>query len=141
MFNTGRKILLVESDPVLRDIIALALQRLNTQNDEYQVIAADEPGDVMQFLGKDRPQLLILDLYLPQMNGLDLIAQLKQQGLLGRIPIMVISAFGYREIVEQAVRAGASAFLVKPIDVDEFVNRARIVIEQAWGLSARSAES
>ena len=77
------------------------------------------------------PDLILLDLFLPQQNGLDFLQRLKQSGLLVSIPVIVVSALGFPEIVQQAVQAGARDFLVKPIDTDMLVARVQKLFEGA----------
>jgi CheY-like chemotaxis protein len=66
--------------------------------------------------GAARPELVLLDLFLPQINGLMLLASLRQIAGLETVPVIVLSTLGFPEIVEQAIAAGAQDFLLKPFD-------------------------
>jgi DNA-binding NarL/FixJ family response regulator len=70
-----------------------------------------------------RPDVLLIDTYLPGQNGLELISQLTVEGKLDRTKVFFLSSMGYPEIVQKAARLGASGFLVKPLDPDLLVTR------------------
>jgi two-component system response regulator DctR len=74
--------------------------------------------------------LLLLDLFLPQQNGIELLQQLRAAGLLAHTAVVVISGLGFSEVVQQAVQSGAQDFLVKPIDTDQLVERVNKVLKR-----------
>jgi DNA-binding response OmpR family regulator len=119
-------LLLVEDDPVLRDLISLALQRASG----YQVTAVEDGEQARELFSQLRPQVLLLDILLPRMNGLQLLAHLKEDDLLGDTTVVVISALGYQEVIEQAIAAGARDFLVKPFDVETLLERLSAALER-----------
>lgn len=108
-------ILLAEGDPVLRDLIVAALGRLFPG---YRVITAGNGPEALALAGRHRPQLLLIDLLLLRLNGLEVMRQIKGQTRGDPAPIIVISALGFLEVVQQAVAAGAVDFLVKPFDMN-----------------------
>ncbi|MCI0521607.1 MAG: response regulator [Chloroflexi bacterium] len=119
-------LLLVEDDPVLRDLISLALQRAA----RYQVTAVEDGEEALEVFAQSRPQVLLLDILLPRLNGLQLLARLKEDDLLGDTTVVMTSALGYQEVIEQAIAAGARDFLVKPFDVETLLERLEIAIER-----------
>jgi len=112
-------ILVVEDDAPLRDLILLALSR----HPHYQALAAGDGVEALALFERHHPQALILDILLPSMNGLDLLRRLKEQNRLDGVAVVVISALGYGEVIQQAVAAGACDFLVKPFDVEFLLQR------------------
>ena len=115
METTTGMILLAEGDPVLRDLIVAALGRLFPG---CQMITAGNGQEALALAGRHRPQLLLIDLLLPQLNGLEVMRQVRDQTRGDPAPIIAISALGFHEVVQQAVSAGAVDFLVKPFDVN-----------------------
>jgi DNA-binding response OmpR family regulator len=103
--------LIIEPDRASRDLIALAIRRLNGQ-----VFTAAEYPQALALYKEHHPQLLFLASVLPQMNGMELLKDLKALGLLRQTHVIMVSALGYREIITQALEAGADDFIVKPID-------------------------
>ncbi len=111
--------LLVEDDAPLRDLIGLAIERLLG----YTVISAANAAEAMELFQEYHPLFLVLDILLPQTNGLDFLRQLKEKNLLENTFAIVISALGYPEVVQQAAACGARDFLVKPFDVEYLISR------------------
>lgn len=110
-------ILVATHEPALRDLIVLALRRLRP---ESAVVTADDgPAALALALGrKSRPQLMLIDLLLPQLNGLEVMRRLRAQKPPVRLPVIAISGLAFRETVQAAQAAGAQEFLVKPIDAE-----------------------
>jgi DNA-binding response OmpR family regulator len=113
-----RSAVIVEADPMPKDLMRLVLTRL-----KWQVKVTANPGEVRNLLKGTPPDLFIVDTFLTGINGLELLRQLRAENLLERTEVMVISAFGFQEIVRQAQQLGARAFLVKPLDADQFAKR------------------
>ena len=112
------KIIVVENDRIQRDLILLALRRLNCD-----VIILQNGLDVVTAIQSQKPEVVILDLFLPLVSGLDILEELKQSGMLVKTTVIVVSGMGFTEIVEQAKEKGAFDFLIKPIETDLLVNR------------------
>ena len=78
-------------------------------------------------IARERPAVLFLDVAMHQMNGLDLLAKLKEQG--SDLPVIVITAFGTMQTAIRAMQLGAYEYLTKPLDVDKVRTLARRAIE------------
>lgn len=113
---TGPEILIIEPDVLQRDLMQLALQRKG-----YEVICGDV-SDIRHLLKTHRPLVLALDIFLPRMNGLEVIKQLRAESLLIGVKVLAISSMAFKEIVQQAAQLGVDDFLMKPFDVDEMIN-------------------
>ncbi len=113
-------ILLVEDDDITRTLISLTLTSQN-----YDIVTANNGRDALARFQAYHPDLVILDLLLPWMNGLDVLHYWKEHNLLGNVPVLVMSALGHREIVQQALEAGARDFLLKPFDRSVLIERLR----------------
>ena len=121
--------LVVENDPAQRALITLGLNRLGCT-----VVSAKDGIEARSMLEDCRPTLMVLDTYLPQINGIDLLRQLKAAHLIDQCPVIMISSYGFEEVVQQVIQAGAQDFLVKPINVDELVQRARGLLDRSSNL-------
>jgi DNA-binding NtrC family response regulator len=104
-----REALIVEDEPNLRELISDLLRA-----DRISVEAVGTVEEAEALLGRRAPDLLVLDVKLPDGDGLELLGRMRRQGL--RTPVLVITAFGTLERAVQALRAGAHDFLVKPFD-------------------------
>jgi PleD family two-component response regulator len=116
-------ILLVAADPLHRDLISMALVRKG-----YRVEKASRPEEARLAVSNHRPALIVLDLFLEQVNGLELLRTMRSSWGCAHTPVVVISGFGFQEVVQQAVQAGAAAFFVKPVDTEQLVQRVERLI-------------
>ncbi len=118
MNRESLSVLVLEPNPLQSSLIRLALTR-----NRINPIICDEPAALRQHLLNHRPDVLLIDTYLPGQNGLELVDALQAEVLLQRTKVFFISSMGYPEIVSKAAKLGASGFLVKPIDPDVLVSR------------------
>ncbi|MDR2730944.1 MAG: response regulator [Treponema sp.] len=84
------------------------------QDTEYKLICVTSGGDALKFLEKHHPDLLLLDIEMPEMNGYELVANIRKSGEKARIIFLTGNA--KRENVVRAVEAGAADFIVKPVN-------------------------
>lgn len=115
--DRSRKVLIAEEDRMVADLLKLALEEMGCQ-----VQIATKKHIILEGVLRWKPDLLLLDLFLPGCSGLDLLRefQVLQNGPGKALPILVISSLGFKEVVEQAILLGATDFLLKPIDLDVF---------------------
>lgn len=125
------RLLVVVGDAVLRDLIRLAFSRSTYGQKGYEVLSAVTLEDVLKIMVEKKPHGLIVDMLLPQMNGLELIKEMRSNDLIKDVPVIMLSSIAYREIVEQALQAGAADFLIKPFDVDELIMRVQFALKRA----------
>ncbi|KPL71424.1 hypothetical protein ADN00_17185 [Ornatilinea apprima] len=130
--ETKLPVLLVEANPTQSALLKLALNRI----ENLQVHHLAEGEEVIPFIQKNRPLMVIIDLFLPGVNGLHLVEQVKKLEIPRRPRIMVLSSLGYPVVVRQIAQIGVDDFLVKPVNTDVFVERVRKIIkEQVIGRS------
>lgn len=125
MENRRATILLIEADPALRDLIALPLER-----EGFRVVASDRAAEAPALIRKHKPFLVLLDLFLPHISGLDVLRKI-DDGLRARCFLIVLSSLGFREVVAQAREAGARDFILKPVDTDRLLEKVRRAREDA----------
>jgi DNA-binding response OmpR family regulator len=124
----NKKILIVDDDPDIRQGMNVRLKA-----NHYDTFFAADAFSSMVEARKHEPDLIILDLGLPAGDGFIVMERLKKIPSLAVIPIIVISARDVRVNRERAVKAGAKAFLQKPVDDAELL----AVIRQALGEPAQ----
>lgn len=103
------KILVVEDDPAIAKAIRLNLQRL-----EVEVKVAVDGAEAISVMNADPPDLICLDLMLPDVSGYQVLSHLRANATLQHIPVVVMSARALPEDRARAIELGASAYLVKP---------------------------
>jgi CheY-like chemotaxis protein len=113
------RVLILEPDALQRDLMSMALKR-----HQLEPLACATPQEALLLIEEQHPNLLIVDLLLRGQNGLDFLNELKQKNLLENIKILVVSPLGFPEIVLKAARAGAAAFMIKPVDPEQLAEKA-----------------
>lgn len=105
------KILVVEDHPDSRDILVFMLRRLN-----YEVIEVTNGQEAIDRATSDGPDLIIMDLGLPGMNGIETSAKLKENPQTAFIPIIAHTAWDEHEYKKKALEAGIVEYMSKPTD-------------------------
>jgi CheY-like chemotaxis protein len=105
-----KKILLVEDNEHLRQLLASMLRFFG-----YQISEARSGSEAIEKAAFAKPSLILLDLSLPDMNGIDAARAIKKNRLTTDIPIIACSAYSRGEEMEEALRAGCVDYLQKPI--------------------------
>jgi two-component system phosphate regulon response regulator PhoB len=128
--KTTNRVLVVEDEELIRDMIALALEE-----EGYGVIAIADGRTALEYLsnsdstvGESPFDLLVLDLMLPQINGLDVCRLLRHQG--NPIPILILSAKGSETDRVLGLEVGADDYLTKPFSMRELVARCRALLRR-----------
>ena len=125
----GKKVMLVEDDIFLSDIIAR-----NLSAEKCAFVHSDNAPQALSLAEAERPDVIILDILLPGMNGFEMLKQLKSNEKLKRIPVILLSNLSQKKDVEKGLRLGAARFLVKAsMNLDEVVAQLEEVLTQAQG--------
>ena len=104
----AHRILLIEDDPLIGNIIKRSLDKSGF---EVRYVTNGEEG--MKEIEQNPPDLILLDIILPGMNGFDLLQRVKKNPERNTIPVIVISNLGSRDDVDKGISLGADAYLVK----------------------------
>jgi len=126
MTNLGR-ILLVEDDPKDIDLTLRALDQYKLANEVVVARDGEEALDYLfcrgEFERRDRqnPAVLLLDLKLPQVDGLEVLQQIRSDDKLKMIPVVVLTSSREEKDVVASYKLGVNAYVVKPVDFHEFV--------------------
>ena len=108
-----------------RNLLRLMLVRANFNVDE-----AEDGLDALRKLEQSRPDLLILDVMMPGLDGLSVCRQVRTQADLRDLPIIMLSAKTDFKSIQQGLEAGASQYLTKPISADELIRHVHSTFEK-----------
>lgn len=130
---TYQSILLVEDNPVDLDLTLRAFAKRKLSN---PVHVARDGAEALSWIprweaGEPWPALILLDLKLPKVDGLEVLRQLKTHPALRVIPVVVLTTSSEDVDMQQAYRLGANSYIVKPVDFDKFMEVAAQV-ELYW---------
>ncbi|HKX19415.1 MAG TPA: response regulator [bacterium] len=106
--DAGATVLLVEDDPLLRKAAESALRR-----DGFRVLAAANGEEALQSVAREVPDLVLLDLVMPGIQGYDVLRALKGDPATAHVPVVILTNLGQGADVERAMQAGAAAYAIK----------------------------
>lgn len=120
------RILLVEDDPADAMLVEEAL--LDGSEDDRSLVQVPDGVAALEHLrdpAQPRPDLIVLDLNMPRMSGTEMLKILKQEPELKAIPVVVLTTSAASEDVAAAYATHASAYVVKPVNLDDFIDAVR----------------
>ena len=128
---TKKKILIIEDDADIRNLI-----RLNLTREGYDVASAEDGEEGLRLARKDQFDLMILDLMLPNMNGLDVCRAVRADEKMRGTGILIVTAKDDEADIVTGLELGADDYLVKPFNVRVLTARVRAVLRRQSGLPA-----
>jgi DNA-binding response OmpR family regulator len=126
--ETLGRILMVEDDPKDVELTLTALEDYNLANEVVVAHDGEEALDYLYCRGKfanrssDNPAVMLLDLKLPKIDGLEVLQQVKSDDKLKMIPIVVLTSSHEEKDMVTSYKLGVNAYVVKPVEFHEFVN-------------------
>jgi len=121
-----KRILIVEDD---RDIVELV--RYNLEKDDFQVQAVGDGVSALAQVKKSPPDLVILDLMLPKLSGLEICKEIRRDASLNRLPILMLTARGDEADRVVGLEIGADDYVTKPFSPRELVARVKALLRRA----------
>jgi CheY-like chemotaxis protein len=133
--NLLRQIVLVEDNPVDIDLTLRAFAKRKLANPITVVRDGEEAMRMIDTWeqGETTPVLILLDLKLPKVDGLEVLARLKKHPRLRMIPVVMLTTSAETSDVESAYTLGVNSYIVKPVSFDKFMDVAE-KIEVYWGV-------
>jgi CheY-like chemotaxis protein len=128
--TTRRHVLLVEDDPADAHLVRLAIEETADYVTVHHVLDGLEAFEFLKrsqprFADTPRPDLILLDLNMPRMDGREFLAELHKLPDLLEIPVVVLTTSDVERDVLSSYQLGASGYLVKPVDLDDFTQSMR----------------
>ena len=131
MSNLDPLVLVVEDEAPLRKFI-----RASLCSHEYRIVEADHASQVATLVTSHNPALVLMDLGLPDGDGIELTKDLREWS---RVPVIIISARGREDDKVAALDAGADDYLTKPFGVNELLARMRVALRHSEGTGTSEA--
>ncbi len=114
----GEKILMIEDNPINAELVIDLLEL-----EGYEIIHADNAEKGIELAHTENPMLILMDVGLPGMDGLEATGILKNDAKTKDIPIVVLTSHAMKGDSERAIEAGGDGYITKPIDTREFPNQ------------------
>jgi len=121
-----KRVLVIEDD---KDIIELV--KYNLEKDGYQVLTSGDGAAGLAQIRRTPPDLLLLDLMLPKLSGLDICREVRKDAALNRLPILILTARGEEADRVVGLELGADDYVTKPFSPRELVARVKALLRRA----------
>jgi len=132
---TRERILVVEDEGDLREVLAYNLTR-----EGYRVSTSAGGTRALELVRRERPDLVVLDLMLPDLDGLEICRRIRKEAEIASTPILILTAKSEESDVILGLGVGADDYVTKPFRVRELVARVKAVLRRASGAPAESGE-
>jgi CheY-like chemotaxis protein len=117
-FNHSNLILLVDDSAVNNVLMQSILE-----DKGYTILAVSNGRDALKVLRQKQPDLIILDIMMPEMSGFGVLESVKKYESTANIPVIMLTARNNQKDQERALSMGASDYVIKPIDIDDVIAR------------------
>ena len=132
--KSTKAVLLVEDDTVDAMTVRRAFKDLKLKNMLAHCINGEEALAYLDDPSEENPCVILLDLNMPRMNGIEFLKVIKEKEHLKHIPVIVLTDSNEKRDVVESFCQGVAGYMVKPIDYAQFVDTVRAISEY-WGLS------
>jgi len=125
MLTKSKDIVVVEDEPDTAEMFAEMMRLLN-----YQVFKSHSGARAIDLIADRRPAVVLLDVMMPDLSGLDVLRFMRRDPRLAGIPVIIVSAKGLPSDIKKGLEAGASLYLTKPVSFADL----RVAVEKALGM-------
>jgi len=115
-----KKILVIDDEPAVHRLLQIILE-----DEGFHIVGLDESEETRRSISKGKPDLIILDIMMPELDGFDVLRMLKGDEETQDIPVIILSARNRREDMDKAKRLGADIYLTKPFQPAELLKAVR----------------
>lgn len=120
------KILLIDDDEALTTVFATALKEAG-----FEIVTATNGEDGLNKAKTEKPDLILLDQVLPDINGNDVLKSLKENPETQSIPVAMLSNFGQNELVQTALNQGALDYILKyQIEPEDLISKVKTILKE-----------
>ena len=120
------RVLVVDDDPVIVELL-----RVNFEIEGFDVVSAGDGREGLERAVLDRPDVVLSDIMMPRVDGLELVSQLRTDPRTRSMPVILLSAKAQNAEVQQGLEAGADDYVTKPFDPLELIDRVNAVLAKA----------
>ena len=122
----AKKILIIEDDKFLRKVLVRKLLK-----EDYQVIEATDGEEGLKSIKQDKPDLVLLDLVLPGIDGFEILDKMKTDSEMSKIPVIILSNLGEKKEIKRGLELGANDYLIKAhFTPGEIIDRIEVALNK-----------
>jgi DNA-binding response OmpR family regulator len=119
-----KKILVIDDEPSIHRLIQIILE-----DEGFQIVGLGDKGDAKQSIEKGKPDIIILDIMMPEVDGFEILRMLKGDEGTKDIPVIILTVRSLQEDMEKARSLGADLYMTKPFQPAELVNAIKAVFK------------
>ena len=124
--ENGRRVVLVADDDAdIRTLMALGLRAA-----DVDVVVAEDGRDALRLAHERRPDLAVLDISMPYLSGLEVLQELRRDGVLAALPVLLLTARAQESDVARGLAAGADDYMTKPFSPRQLRSRVEALLER-----------
>ncbi len=127
---SNRTIMVVDDNPDLVEIL-----RITLESKGFNVRCAYSGQELLDSLEKQKPDLILLDIMMPQMDGLEVLTRLKGNPATASIPVILLTAKVHHEDIQRGYKTGAEYYITKPFIPSQVLERINLILGGEQGLS------
>ena len=121
----AKKILIIEDDKFLRELIGQKLLK-----EGYDIVEAVDGEKGIKTIKDEKPDLVLLDLILPGMDGFEVLTKIKEDAGIAQIPVIILSNLGQKDDIEKGLKMGAVDYLIKAhFTPGEIIDKIKVVLK------------
>lgn len=113
---SAQKVLVVDDEPAITEAVCEALELAG-----YQVAAAFDGQQALDAIERDRPDLVVMDVLMPRVDGLQALKALRDDPATRGLPVILLTVLGADRDVVEGVKAGATMYLTKPVEASKII--------------------
>lgn len=121
MKKRNTKILLVDDEPDILEIVSY-----NLAQEGYQIVTAVNGKDAVEKARKEVPDLIIMDVMMPEMDGITATREIRKRTDMKKLPIIMLTAKAMKDDQERCLESGANDYMAKPLDVEKLLSLVRV---------------
>jgi DNA-binding response OmpR family regulator len=118
-----KKILIAEDERDIRELVGFTLEHHG-----FEVISSADGRTALELAVREQPDLALLDVRMPRLDGYQVCRQIKADPALAHIPVIFLSAKGQEAEVQAGLEAGAQAYIVKPFSMDDLISQIQKIL-------------
>lgn len=123
---TGKKILVIDDEPAMHRLLKVILE-----GSGFELVGPEEHGEAGNSIKKKQPDLIILDIMMPEVDGFEILEGLKRDEETNQIPVIILSVRNMKEDIKKALSMGANLYMTKPFDPSDLLDAVHSVLSSA----------
>lgn len=123
----GKKTILAVDDE--NDVLLILKSSL--QSEGFNVLTAASGPEALAAMETTIPDLVVLDLMMPEMTGFEVLSRMREKNELSAVPVIILTGASDKEKIRQAINVGVSYYIVKPFEFHDLVSKVRLAISDA----------